>query len=523
MGHNFNFEHLSINLSLEALVEIVIAKKEGVLGRGGSILVYTGKHTGRSPNDKYLVYQEELKEKIWWDNNNKISEKHFEILCSDINDYASSKQFFGQDLFACADKNFQLKVRVFTEYAWHSAFIKHLLISPTAEELNSFEAEFTIINCPNFRASPEKHGCNSETLIVINFQKKMAIICGTEYAGEIKKIVFTILNYLLPERDVMPMHCSATQEKDDPSNVTIFFGLSGTGKTTLSSDENKILVGDDEHGWSNNGVFNFEGGCYAKTINLSEEDEPQIFGTLTKFGTIIENMTFKDSDRFPNLDDSSITQNTRCAYPLSYIDNISPNSCADLPKNIIMLTCDAFGVLPPISELSLAESIFYFLSGFTSKVAGTEGGVVSPSPTFSSCFGAPFLPLHPHVYGKLLKARLLDSGCKCWLVNTGWIGGGYAVGKRIDILTTRKIILAITSNLLKNISKEIDPSFGLKVPFEVPGVEKRLLSPRSLWEKEDLYDNEAKKVRQMFIENFKQFKSFVDKDVNNVVEKLKSF
>ena len=523
MGYEFNPKDLSINLSLEALVEKLISRKEGVLGRGGSILVSTGKHTGRSPEDKYLVYQDALKDKIWWDNNNKMSEEQFEILCSDINNYSHSKEFFSQDLLACADKHFQLKVKVITEYAWHSAFIKHLLIPPTTEELNSFKPDFTIISCPSFKASPQKHGCRSETLIVINFKKKTAIICGTEYAGEIKKIVFTILNYLLPEKDVMPMHCSATQEKGDPANVTIFFGLSGTGKTTLSSDESKILVGDDEHGWSTKGVFNFEGGCYAKTINLRKEDEPQIFNTLTKFGTIIENMTFKDTDRFPNLSDSSITQNTRCAYPLNYLDNISPDKCTDQPKNIIMLTCDAFGVLPPISELSLAESIFYFLSGFTSKVAGTESGVNSPIPTFSSCFGAPFLPLHPHIYGAILKDRILVSGCKCWLVNTGWIGGGYGIGKRIDIPTTRKIISAISGNFLTNTSKQADPSFGLKVPLEVPGVAKRLLNPRGLWEREDLYDIEAKKVRQMFIENFDQFGGFADKDVNNIFEKLKSF
>ncbi|MEM8581005.1 MAG: phosphoenolpyruvate carboxykinase (ATP), partial [Pseudomonadota bacterium] len=386
------------NLIEPALIEAALKRDEGVLGRGGTFLVETGKYTGRSPKDKHVVKTASLADTIWWENNAEMSPEGFDALYADMLAHMKGKDYFVQDLFGGADPAHRLDVRVVTELAWHGLFIRHLLRRPERSELDSFVPDFTIINCPSFKADPERHGCRSDTVIALNFERKMILIGGTEYAGENKKSVFTLLNYMLPEKGIMPMHCSANHAVGNPVDTAVFFGLSGTGKTTLSADPNRVLIGDDEHGWSERGTFNFEGGCYAKTINLSAEAEPEIFATTEKFATVIENMVFDPETLALDFEDDSLTANMRCAYPLEYISNASDSALGGHPKNIIMLTCDAFGVLPPIARLTPAQAMYHFLSGFTSKVAGTERGVTEPTPTFSTCFGAPFMPRRPEIY-----------------------------------------------------------------------------------------------------------------------------
>ena len=501
------------NLLEPALIEAAIARGEGKLGLGGSFLVSTGSHTGRSPKDKHVVRTPGVEDSIWWENNKPMAPDAFDRLYADMLDHMKGKEYFVQDLFGGADPALRLDVRVVTELAWHGLFIRHLLRRPDAAELADFVPEFTIINCPSFKADPERHGCRSETVIALNFEKKLILIGNTAYAGENKKSVFTLLNYILPEKGVMPMHCSANHAIGNPDDAAIFFGLSGTGKTTLSADPSRTLIGDDEHGWSDHGIFNFEGGCYAKTINLSAEAEPEIYATCFKFGTVVENMVYDPETLELDFEDNSITDNMRCAYPLEQISNASETSLGGMPKNVIMLTCDAYGVLPPIARLTPAQAMYHFLSGFTSKTPGTEDGVVEPQPTFSTCFGAPFMPRRPEVYGKLLQEKIAQTGATCWLVNTGWTGGAFGTGKRMPIKATRALLTAALDGSLNDAQFRKDPNFGFEVPVSVPGVDDTLLDPRQTWADASAYDAQAQKLVGMFSDNFAQYADKIDDDV----------
>jgi phosphoenolpyruvate carboxykinase (ATP) len=501
------------NLDTPALVELAIARGEGTLGQGGALLVTTGRHTGRSPKDKFVVRRPSVEHTIWWDNNAPMDPAAFARLKSDMAAHMKGRDYFVQDLFAGADPAHRLDVRVVTELAWHGLFIRHLLRRPSRDELDSFIPGFTIVNCPTFKADPARHGCRSETVIAIDFDERLVLIGGTAYAGENKKAVFTILNYLLPEKGVMPMHCSANHAIGNPADTAVFFGLSGTGKTTLSADPSRILIGDDEHGWSDDGTFNFEGGCYAKTINLSPEAEPEIYATLSKFGTVVENMVFDPETKDIDFADASLTANTRCAYPLDYISNASATGRGGPPKAVVMLTCDAYGVLPPIARLTPAQAMYHFLSGFTSKVAGTELGVTEPQPTFSTCFGAPFMPRRPEVYGALLQDRIAKAGVDCWLVNTGWTGGAYGTGRRMPIRATRALLAAALDGSLGAGTFRRDPHFGFDVPMAVPGVDPVLLDPRRTWSDGAAYDRAAAKLVRMFADNFAQYEGHVGSDV----------
>ena len=504
------------NLPEAALVEAAVRRDEGHIGLGGTLLVTTGRHTGRSPKDKFVVKTRSVADRIWWENNPPMDPDAFDRLFADMRTHLEGGEVFVQDLFAGADPGHRLNVRVVTELAWHGLFIRHLLRRPDRTAVESFEPEFTILNCPSFKADPERHGCRSETVIAINFDKKLILIGGTEYAGENKKSVFTVLNYLLPEKGVMPMHCSANHAPGNPIDTAIFFGLSGTGKTTLSADPERVLIGDDEHGWSDRGTFNFEGGCYAKTINLSPEAEPEIHATTQMFGTVIENMIYDEATLELDFDDDSLTPNTRCAYPLDYISNASATALGGHPKHVIMLTCDAFGVLPPIARLTPAQAMYHFLSGFTSKVAGTERGVTEPQPTFSTCFGAPFMPRRPEVYGDLLRKKIARHGATCWLVNTGWTGGAYGEGSRMPIKSTRALLSAALEGELDRGEFRKDPNFGFEVPVRAPGVPNILLDPRRTWNDPAAYDRQAQKLVEMFAENFAQYEAHIDDDVRSV-------
>jgi phosphoenolpyruvate carboxykinase (ATP) len=442
-----------------------------------------------------------------------MTSEAFEALRVDMMAHLKGAEVFVQDLYAGADPHHRLNVRVVTELAWHSLFIRHMLRRPETAELESFTAEFTIVNAPSFKADPAKHGCRSETVIAMSFERKLILIGGTAYAGENKKSVFTLMNYLLPEKGVMPMHCSANHATGDTAQAAVFFGLSGTGKTTLSADSSRTLIGDDEHGWSDNGVFNFEGGCYAKTIDLSPEAEPEIYATTTMFGSVVENMIVNGRELELDYADDSLTPNMRVAYPLHAIPNASETGMAGVPKNVVMLTCDAFGVLPPIARLSPAQAMYHFLSGFTSKVAGTEQGVTEPQPTFSTCFGAPFMPRRPEAYGALLRDRIAKDGATCWLVNTGWAGGAYGEGKRMPIRATRALLTAALDGSLNDVTFRTDPNFGFEVPVSVPGVDATLLNPRKGWADKAAYDAQAQKLVQMFIDNFAQYEPHVGEDV----------
>jgi len=501
------------NLLEPALVEAALARGEGKLGAGGTLVVTTGKFTGRSPRDKHIVRTPAVADTIWWENNAAMSPEGFSALHADMLEHMKGRDYFVQDLFAGADPAHRLDVRMVTELAWHGLFIRHLLRRPDAEEVDGFTPDYTVINCPSFRADPERHDCRSETVIAMNFDQRLILIGGTEYAGENKKSVFTLLNYLLPEKGIMPMHCSANHAPGNPVDTAVFFGLSGTGKTTLSADPGRVLIGDDEHGWSERGTFNFEGGCYAKTINLSAEAEPEIHATTARFGTVIENMVFDEETRTVDFADDSLTANMRCAYPLDAISNASATALGGHPKNIIMLTCDAFGVLPPIARLTPAQAMYHFLSGFTSKVAGTERGVTEPEPTFSTCFGAPFMPRRPEVYGNLLREKIARHGATCWLVNTGWTGGAYGTGARMPIRATRALLTAALDGSLAEGAFRKDPNFGFEVPVAVHGVADILLDPRRTWDDGTAYDAQARKLVEMFAENFAQYVPYIDEDV----------
>lgn len=498
------------NYAAPLLYEEAINRKEARIAKGGALVVETGQHTGRSAADKFVVKTAETDNTIWWDNNKPMTPEAFALLKADMLAHAKGKELFAQDLYGGADPKNRIASRIVSEYAWHSLFIRNLLIRPDTAELAGYAPDMMIIDLPSFKVDPDRYGCRSETVIACDLINKVVLIAGTSYAGEMKKSVFTALNYSLPESGVMPMHCSANLGDDNDSAV--FFGLSGTGKTTLSADASRTLIGDDEHGWGPNGIFNFEGGCYAKTIRLSAEAEPEIYATTQRFGTVLENVVL-DENRVPDFNDGSLTENTRCAYPLDFIPNASATGIAPHPKNIIMLTADAFGVLPPISRLTPAQAMFHFLSGYTAKVAGTEKGVTEPEATFSTCFGAPFMPRHPSEYGDLLRSLIAKHDVKCWLVNTGWTGGAYGVGKRMPIKATRKLLSEALNGNLNNAEFRKDPSFGFDVPIAVDEVDNTILDPRETWADKNAYDLQAAKLVEMFRQNFVKFEDHVDAEV----------
>lgn len=519
-GHGFrNLKAVNWNLSAPALYEHAVAAGEGHVAKNGPLVVLTGQHTGRSAGDKFVVRDAASENQVWWDNNKPMTPEQFDNLHADMMKFAEGRELYAKDLFGGADLSHRLPVRIVTEYAWHSLFVHQLLIRPTAEDLKGFNPEFTIVDLPDFEADAARHGAVSKTIIAVNFTKKMVLIGGTSYAGEIKKSVFTILNYLLPAKRVMPMHCSANVGKD--GKAAIFFGLSGTGKTTLSADATRTLVGDDEHGWGEHGVFNFEGGCYAKVIRLSREAEPEIFATTERFGTVLENVAMDPDTRELDLDDARHAENTRAAYPIDYIPNASDTGRAGHPKNVIMLTADAFGVLPPIAKLTPSQAMYHFLSGFTAKVAGTEKGLgKEPQPTFSTCFGAPFMPRHPSEYGNLLRDLIAEQQADCWLVNTGWTGGAFGTGSRMPIKATRALLAAALDGSLANAEMRVDPNFRFRVPVAVAGVDSKILNPRDTWADKSAYDAQAQKLVRMFRENFKIFEAHVGPDVLQAAPQL---
>ncbi len=508
------------NNSQAELYELSIERKEGQIASTGALTAITGQHTGRSAGDKFTVRDMTTEDNVWWDNSKSITSEQFERLYQDFLAHAEGRELFCQELYVGADKKYQLPTRVYSEYAWHALFIQNLMIEISEAELEKFEAEFTIVDLPSFKADPALHGVDTETVIAADFNRRLVLIGNTSYAGEMKKSAFTFLNYTLPERGVMPMHCSINEGAT--GDTAIFFGLSGTGKTTLSADPHRTLIGDDEHGWSENGVFNFEGGCYAKMIKLSPEAEPEIHDAVNRFGAVLENVVLKGRRREPDFDDGSLTENTRGAYPLSFIPNASKTGTGDHPKNIVMLTADAFGVLPPLSKLSPSQAMYHFLSGYTAKVAGTEKGVTEPTATFSTCYGAPFMPRHPSVYGNLLRELIAKHNVDCWLVNTGWTGGKYGVGNRMPIKETRALLSAALSGALAGVEFRTDPIFGFDVPVAVEGVDTKILDPRGTWDDPDAYDAQAKALADMFVENFATFESHVDRDVLEAAPQLRA-
>jgi phosphoenolpyruvate carboxykinase (ATP) len=501
------------NLGAAALYEEIVRRREGLISADGPIVCTTGQHTGRSPNDKFIVKEGSSEKHVAWGKVNRpIDPAAFDGLERRMLAYLRGKEIFVQDCYAGADAAYRLPVRVITEKAWHSLFARHLLIPETDPvKLRDHSPEFTVIDVPSFTADPSVDKTNSEVYILVNFGKRRVLIGGTNYAGEIKKSVFTVMNYLLPLKDTMPMHCSANI--GPRGDVALFFGLSGTGKTTLSSVADRQLIGDDEHGWSSKGVFNFEGGCYAKMIRLSAEAEPQIYATTHRFGTVLENVACDAITRKLDLNDDSLTENTRGAYPLSFIDNAVPSGQGGHPANVIMLTADAFGVLPPIAKLSPAAAMYHFLSGYTAKVAGTERGVTEPKATFSTCFGAPFMVWDPSLYAKLLGERIAKHNVNVWLVNTGWTGGPYGVGSRMKIAHTRAMIDAALSGALQNVGYDKDPIFNLDVPKSCPGVAPEVLKPRETWKDKSAYDAQAAKLAKMFADNFTAFEATAEPEI----------
>jgi phosphoenolpyruvate carboxykinase (ATP) len=501
------------NMSVPALYEEAVRRREAAISEDGPLVCRTGQHTGRSPNDKFIVKEPSSAERVWWSKVNRpIDPAHFDALHHRMQNYVEGREIFVQDCYAGADPRYRMPVRIITEQAWHSLFAKHMFIDvPDAIGAPAHEPEFTVIDMPGLHAEPATHGTNSEVFIILNFKAKTVLIGGTSYAGEIKKSIFTVMNYVLPLRNVLSMHCSANVGPQ--GDVALFFGLSGTGKTTLSSDPERNLIGDDEHGWSEDGVFNVEGGCYAKMIRLSAEAEPQIYETTKRFGTVLENVKMDANTRRLDLDDESLTENTRGAYPLEFIDNAVSSGQAGHPRNIIMLTADAFGVLPPIAQLTPAGAMYHFLSGYTAKVAGTEKGVTEPKATFSTCFGAPFMVLHPTVYAKFLGDKIARHDARVWLVNTGWTGGPYGVGSRMKIGHTRAMIRAALSGALDKVAYQTDATFNLDVPQSCPGVPPEVLKPRNTWPDTTAYDEQARKLARMFADNFKTFEADAAADV----------
>ena len=512
-NHGLNNEAaIHWNLGAEPLYEATIRQGRGHMARGGALVVETGAYTGRSANDKFIVEEDTTRGNIWWGKVNRPNtEANFEALRLQMLAYFQRRELYVQDLVAGADPAYQLNVRVISDSPWHSLFARNMFRQPTPDQSADFVPELTILSAPYFQTMPERDGVNSDCAIMLNFKERMVLVAGTQYAGEIKKSVFSYLNYVLPDRNVLPMHCSANiGEKGD---VGIFFGLSGTGKTTLSADGTRTLIGDDEHGWTDKGVFNFEGGCYAKVINLSPKAEPEIYATCSMFGTVLENVVMNPVTRELDLDDSSLTENTRASYPLSFIPNVEMRGIGGQPENVVMLTADAFGVLPPISRLSPEQAMYHFLSGYTARVAGTERGLTEPQATFSTCFGAPFMPRHPTVYAEMLRERIAKSGAKCWLVNTGWSGGAYGTGKRMDISYTRAMVRAALDGRLAEVATSPDPNFGLNIPQACPDVPAEVLQPRETWHDKGAYDSTARDLTQRFEANFKQFEEYVDDKV----------
>ena len=489
------------NLSPAALYEHAIRRDEAAIVSTGALTAETGKHTGRSPKDKFFVKEPTSQDAIWWHPGNQpIASAKFDQLLARTEEFAATHEVFTQDVFACADPRYRLRVRVVTELAWHSLFAHNLFIRPAAEELMTFEPDFTVISLPSVQADPERDGTHGDTFILVNLARRMVIIGGTGYAGEIKKSIFTALNYLLPAQNVFPMHCSANADVDG-SDVALFFGLSGTGKTTLSADPSRRLIGDDEHGWSDRGIFNFEGGCYAKTIRIHKESEPEIYIATESFGTILENVVYDPRTRVPDYDSEERTENTRAAYAIDRIPNAVLNGMGSHPHNVMFLSADAFGVLPPVSRLDEDQIRFYFLSGYTAKVAGTERGVTEPEPIFSTCFAAPFLVLPPERYADMLVERVRRHHADVWMLNTGWVGGPYGVGERMSIAHTRAIVRAILQGDLRGVTTHVDPVFGLQIPNRVPGVPREVLDTRDSWPNQEDYDRQAAKLRQMFEKN----------------------
>ncbi|BAU47599.1 phosphoenolpyruvate carboxykinase [Sulfurifustis variabilis] len=500
------------NLTTAALYEQAVRRREGLLAHLGPLVVRTGHHTGRSANDKFVVREPSSEQHVAWGKINRpFPPERFERLHDRLASYLQMKEVFVQDCFAGADPRYRLPIRVITEYAWHSLFARNLFRQASAEELARHVPEFTVIDAPRFHAIPEKDGTNSETFIIVNFAERLVLIGGTSYAGEIKKSIFTVMNYLMPFRDVLPMHCAANM--NDRGEVAIFFGLSGTGKTTLSADTTRTLIGDDEHGWSDEGVFNFEGGCYAKMIRLSPKAEPEIYATTRRFGTVLENVTVDTVMRRLDLDDDSLTENTRGAYPISHIPNATREGRGGHPRHVVFLTADAFGVLPPISRLTRAQALYHFLLGYTAKVAGTEKGVTEPVPNFSTCYGAPFMPLYPQRYAELLGDRIDRHAPSVWLVNTGWTGGAYGVGKRISIAHTRAMVHAALGGRLSDAPTKRHPVFGLEMPTECPGVPSEVLDPRNTWMDKAAYDAQARMLASRFNEQFKVYEAKVAPEV----------
>ena len=509
-----NLGNLHWNLPTPILYEEAIRRHEGMLAHLGPLVVKTGHYTGRLPKDKFFVKEPSSEAKIWWGKVNRPFEPaKFDALKQRVSAYLQGKDLFIEDCYAGADTNYRLPIRIITEKASYALFARTMFIREMdAQKLANHIPEFTVIHAPNFHAEPEVDGTHSDAFILLNFAEKLILIGGTEYTGEIKKSIFTVMNYLLPQKGVLALHSSSNYGKD-VNDVAIFFGLSGTGKTTLSATPDRTLIGDDEHGWSDDGIFNFEGGCYAKMIRLSKKDEPEIFNTTRMFGTLLENVVIDPKTRNLDLNDASLTENTRAAYPISHIPNMTLTGKGGHPKNIIMLTCDAFGVLPPISRLTLEQAMYHFLSGYTAKVAGTEAGITEPQATFSACFGAPFMALPPTRYAQLLGEKIAKHKVDVWLVNTGWSGGPYGEGKRMDLSLTRAIVSAVLSGQLKGIKTEADPIFGLGIPVSCPGVEAKVLIPRNTWKAPDAYDKKARELAKMFNENFKEYEKDTTSEV----------
>ncbi len=501
------------NLSVASLVEAAVRRGEGAIAESGPLVCQTAPHTGRSPNDKFIVREASSEKHVWWGTVNRaLAPESFEALHRDLLTHLGERELYVRDGYAGADPQYRLPIRVITETAWHNLFARHMFIGEgDPVRLAAHTPEFTVLNAPTFHADPARHGTNSPTVIAVHFGKRLVLIGGTAYAGEIKKAIFTVMNYLLPLRSVMPMHCSANRGVDGDS--ALFFGLSGTGKTTLSSDIDRSLIGDDEHGWSDAGIFNFEAGCYAKLIRLSAESEPQIHATTRRFGTLLENVVLDPTTRQLDLDDDSLTENTRGAYPISFVENFVASGRGGHPRHVVMLTADAFGVLPPVARLTPPAAMYHFLSGYTAKVAGTERGVTEPKATFSTCFGAPFMAWHPTVYAKLLGERIARHGSSVWLVNTGWTGGPFGVGSRMPIAHTRAVVRAILSGALDGATYRQDPVFRVDVPTECPGVPPDALVPRQTWNQPTDYDAQAARLAVMFADNFRTFEADVDPNV----------
>ncbi|GCE07020.1 phosphoenolpyruvate carboxykinase (ATP) [Dictyobacter aurantiacus] len=498
-----NLGTINWNLSPAVLIEHALTRQEGLLAANGALSATTGVHTGRSPKDKFIVSNEESTARIWWgENNHPMTPETFEIVRRSLADYLQGRDVYVLDAAAGADPEYRMPIQVITELAWHNLFARQLFLRASENDLTTDRPGFTILCVPHFRTNPRTHGTRSDAAIIIDFKERLVLIAGTEYAGEMKKSIFTVLNFILPAQGVLPMHCSANVGAD--GDVALFFGLSGTGKTSLSADTSRMLVGDDEHGWGENGVFNFEGGCYAKCINLSQKFEPQIWNAA-RFGSVYENVVLDPKTRVPDYTDSSLTENTRVAYPIDFIDNVVPSGMAGHPNAVIFLSADSFGVLPPISKLTTEQAMYYFLSGYTSKLAGTESGVTTPQATFSSCFGAAFLPRRPGEYANLLRERIEKHNVRCYLINTGWTGGPYGVGSRININYTRAMVRAAISGEIDKAEMVTDPVFGFQVPTFCPDVPSSVLSPRGTWDDPEAYDRQARKLAELFTKNFEQF------------------